>query len=278
MNTVQSLVEQMEAIVHHEYKIPKNVKPFSLALKMLDIIGIEDSHVRDDLVYMVMATWIFEGKFSHEELRKILQILLNDQHMFYQIGEKNTDTVFTRSFSVLQLPLIIGRHIEDSFLKEDELDEIYHQVTRYYKEEQDVRGYIDGKGWAHTAAHTADAISAMVQLPNMTHDRIMRILDLIRDKVCIASYQYIHQEDERIVVAILNILDRNIVSMNEFADYILSYKKLDRKGIYPDDMHLTCNVKHLLRSLYFRLLARDGYKKIMDSIIEVLDTITPFHD
>ncbi len=55
---------------------------------MLDIIGIEDSHVRDDLVYMVMATWIFEGKFSHEELRKILQILLNDQHMFYQIGEK----------------------------------------------------------------------------------------------------------------------------------------------------------------------------------------------
>lgn len=278
MNTVQSLVEQMEAIVHHEYKIPKNVKLFSLALKMLDIIGIEDSHIRDDLVYMVMATWIYEGKFSHEELRKILQILLNDQHMFYQIGEKNTDTVFTRSFSVLLLPLIIGRHIEDSFLKEDELDEIYHQVTRYYKEEQDVRGYIDGKGWAHTAAHTADAISAMVQLPNMTHDRIMLILNLIRDKVCIASYQYIHQEDERIVVAILNILDRNIVSMDEFSDYILSYKKLDRTGIYPDDMHLTCNVKHLLRSLYFRLLARDGYKKITDNIIEVLDAITPFHD
>ncbi|QUI23755.1 DUF2785 domain-containing protein [Vallitalea pronyensis] len=278
MNTMQPLVEQMERIVRHEYKVPKDVKPFSLALKMLDIIGIEDAHIRDDLVYMVMATWISEGIFSHEELRKILQLLLNDQHLFYRIGENHSDTVFTRSFSILLIPLIIEQHMKDSFLKDDELDEIYYQVIRYCKEEQDVRGYVEGKGWAHTAAHTADAMSAMVLLPNITHERMMHILDLIRDKVCIGSYQYIHQEDERMVAALLNILDRNRVSLDAFNGYILSYEPLDQKGIFPDDMYLMCNVKHFLRSLYFRLLARNGYKKITDSILQVLNAITPFHD
>lgn len=277
-NNLEVLKEQLEVIVQNEYEPTKNIKPFSLALKMLDIIGIEDSYIRDDLVYMVMCTWIMNDVFSTEELRKILQIIQDDNHMFYKLGEKDTNSVLTRSFSVLLMPVIIFKHSQSNFLSEDEILSAYSNVINYYEKEKDIRGYIKNNGWAHSAAHTADAIDEFVKLPQIHYNELKEVLRLIRLKVCISSYQYAHQEDERIVIAILSILERNIIPLEEIVDFVESFKDLEKAGVYPDDINLTCNVKHFLRSLYFRVLQREEYKMITNSICDTLSKLTPFHD
>ncbi|MDD5369725.1 MAG: hypothetical protein PHQ40_11605 [Anaerolineaceae bacterium] len=91
------LKEQLQAIAQNNYLLPENIQAFPLALDMLDQIGSPDSELRDDLIYSSSATWILRlHLFNGDQLRQLLSIALDDQHLFYAIGETNTDSVFTR--------------------------------------------------------------------------------------------------------------------------------------------------------------------------------------
>ena len=48
-------------------------------------------------------------------------------------------------------------------LSEEQLYSVAEQVLEYVYLEEDVRGYVEGKGWAHSTAHAADALDALAR-------------------------------------------------------------------------------------------------------------------
>lgn len=175
--------------------------PYDMALHMMHHIGSPDPVLRDELIYVTFATWIGQGVFSEEQLSQLLQMALDDQHLFHGIGEQGADSVFTRTFSVLLLPPILRVDRQRAFLKKEEIKVIHHRLTTYLECEKDVRGYADDKGWAHAPAHAADAVEDLAQSPYMERTAVLELLLALTVKITESSVVYIYDEDQRIAHA-----------------------------------------------------------------------------
>lgn len=83
---------------------------------MMDNIGSLDPILRDELIYGTLLHWIAKSRFTFEQLRDLLNISLGSSHLFYNLGDKDQEAVFKRTFSVLIVALIINKHRKENFL------------------------------------------------------------------------------------------------------------------------------------------------------------------
>lgn len=72
-------------------------------------------------------------------MRSLLTVLTDENHLFYNIGSEDDQSVFTRTFSALP---IVQRHRQNPFFNQAEIEQLMHAMLRYYKEEKDLRGYL----------------------------------------------------------------------------------------------------------------------------------------
>lgn len=144
------LKEKLIQIESDEYKVSGSMNAFEIAQEMMKYMGDIDSELRDNLIYSTFAEWIGHGEFTENQLSELLHISLDEQHLFYGIGEKDTDSVFTRTFSVLIIPLIMGKDREQPFLSKEEVMFTKKKLMKYMELEQDLRGYVEEMGWAHS--------------------------------------------------------------------------------------------------------------------------------
>ena len=105
----RALKDQLITLSEDKFQLPEETEPFPRALEMMPHLGSVDSELRDDLIYSCLATWILDEReiFAEDELKELLIICLDEEHIFYKLGEKETDSVFKRSFSMLMLPLLL---------------------------------------------------------------------------------------------------------------------------------------------------------------------------
>jgi Protein of unknown function (DUF2785) len=139
----------------------------------------------------------------------LLTICLDEEHLFYRIGERGTDSVFTRSFSVLVVALILEKDRETGFLKEDLLEAAKANCFRYLREEKDTRGYVETKGWAHSIAHGADALTEVIRHPLFDIGKMDECLEVIQECLFKETTTYVDDEDERLLFAIEAFLIRD---------------------------------------------------------------------
>jgi hypothetical protein len=269
----KKLKEKLIKIEKNNYLLEMEEDYFNIGLEMLDSIGSLDPILRDELIYGTLYHWILENKFTIEQLKKLLNISLDKDHLFYKLYEKNDDAVFKRTFSVLIVALIIKKHREENFLSKEELYEVKDKLIDYMNNEQDVRGYVEIKGWAHSAAHTADALDELVQCNYITKRDVLDILNSLKAKVCIGYYVYIEEENERMVTVIENSLNRNMLSNSEITEWLYEFKLQNTKASYIENMHLKVNVKGFLRALYFRLLDQDNFNGINEEIKKTIRSL-----
>lgn len=271
----QELKELLKSIKENGYKVPEGINSYQLSLVMMDNIGNTDSELRDDLILSNLFTWINDGILSSKELYELLKIALDEQHILKGLGNIN-DSVFSRTFSTEIIAAIIYRHRRGKFISEGDIQKAFNTVLKFYNEDKDVRGYVEGKGWAHGAAHGADALDEFARCEEIGYEGLKLILDAIYKKVNINHYGYIHFEDERIITAVKAILERKIVPIKEIEDWIRSFNKIEKTGMYPEDLVIEFNVNTFLKSLYFRLIDMPEYEKITNAIKEVLKEINRF--
>ncbi|WP_434752239.1 DUF2785 domain-containing protein [Paenibacillus amylolyticus] len=150
------LKEKLLLIQENEYQAPADA--FELVQEMLHNIGTLDAQLRDELIYTTLSHWIPGSTLTTYELEHILTTVLDHKHLLYQLGEAQADSVFTRSFSMLVIPLLFIRHAESPFLSSGRIHQIKDAVFHNVREERDYRGYDETKGWAHAIAHAADAL------------------------------------------------------------------------------------------------------------------------
>jgi hypothetical protein len=269
--TASGLKTRLAEIRDADYRIGEGRDYFALALEMAVHIGSPDHELRDDLIYDIFAHWIEADLLDVGQLKQLLDVSLDDSHLFYRIGESGTDSVFTRSFSSLVIALIIDAHRRHAFLASGELHRVMDEIEDYLGRERDVRGYVDGKGWAHSVAHAADVLAGLAQCPELSAPADLReILAVVKMKVETDYYTYIHEEDERLVTVVVRVLDCKVLDDREIVQWLDSFQATKSVVRYPGDLYLRANVKSFFRSLYFRLSKIDGMAPVTGSLLEMM--------
>lgn len=271
------LKAQLQLIQSKNFAADEVEHPYELALHMLQHIGSTDPVLRDELIYVTFATWIGQGIFSEEQLRVLLHKAMDDQHLFYGIGDKGTDSVFTRAFSVLLLPPILNMDRQRNFLIKADIEAIHHRLTTYLKEEKDVRGYVDEKGWAHAPAHASDAVEDLAQSRYMDETALRELLDSLAVKITESTAVYIHDEDQRIAHAVVTIVRRKLLNRSDLAAWIAALEQacIDQTGerSHLEISQINMNVRVFLQTLYLvvRKEEQDPFPIVRELVLNALE-------
>ncbi|WP_434756359.1 DUF2785 domain-containing protein [Paenibacillus amylolyticus] len=273
--TLKQKLQQLRAV---DFAADQAEQPYDLALHMMKHIGNPDPVLRDELIYVTLATWIGQNVFSDEQLKTLLHLALDDDHLFYRIGEQGTDSVFTRTFSVLILPPILSLARQRSFLQREDMAWVQQQLTAYLRSEKDVRGYVEDKGWAHAPAHAADAVEDLAHSTYLESAELLELLRALSIKVMESSRAYIYEEDQRMAQAAVTILSRNLIGQTELAAWIESLQT-ERNGeaeegkTLQEMSQMSLNIRMFMQSLYFAIRDKEAepFPAVRSLLLKALD-------
>ncbi|HZK60996.1 MAG TPA: DUF2785 domain-containing protein [Anaerovoracaceae bacterium] len=253
MNLIE-LKELFNSIRQNQYKPPLITTIDELLPIFLDNIGNPDGDLRDRLIYDILSEWIYQGVYNRDQTLDIVSILMDENHLFSGLGTKDNDTLFTRSFSVLQLWAVLFTHHKEPFLPQETILQIANNVLILLEQEKDLRGYIQGNGWGHCIAHSADCIAQLVKDPQLEVNWHAKFMRTIISKVLEADFIYTGDECERLAGPAAEIILRRSSSklvLDEFFDDLISTRKRD--GIHPQQFFRFVNARDFLRGIYFYL-------------------------
>ncbi|MGF7059942.1 DUF2785 domain-containing protein [Brassicibacter mesophilus] len=269
----KALKTLLRNIKDNKYTVPEGVNPYKLSLELMDYIGDTDGELRNDLAFDILVEWIVSDVLTPEEAYEIFLIALDEKHIFKGLGEMG-DSVFDRSFSVEVTACVIYKHRKR--LSDSDILKAFKKVLKFYNEDRDVRGFVEGKSWAHGAAHGADALVELAQCQIIGYEGLKEILDSIHKKIKINYYGYINNEDERMISAVKAVLERDIIPVEEIEEWIRSIGNREKTGIVPDHLFIEFNVTLFLKSLYFRLVDHTKYDQLAKIVKEVLKKTSRF--
>lgn len=276
MKSEKDLKELLLYIRDSAWSIPEEINKYELSYEMMWKIGSVDSELRDGLILELLFRMIVNNELTDKEVKGLLELSLSEGHLFYNIGKKEDDSIFNRTFTMLIIGGIIYRHNkgEEKIFTEEEIKRVHREILKYAREEKDLRGYVENKGWAHSVAHTADALKEIALCEELNNHELMEILEAAKEKICIHEYAYINLEDERLVSVVINIIQRRVLHNDEIINWIKDFKNINKTGLPERDQYLVGNQRNFLSALYFRLKRRNESKEFFDAIEEVLNETT----
>ena len=243
------------AVSEADFAVPDGETVRGLTDELLGYLGSPDDGLRDGIAYMTMAHWAERGVWSADDVRHVVSRVTPDLQR--GIGEAG-DGVILRSFSALTLSLAAYADWKHNYLTAEEYDTMVEAACDYLTAERDLRGYVTGPGWLHATAHTADVLKFLARSRHATADHLRRMLTEIAEKLAApADTVFIHSEDERLAMAVVDIAKRGMLTRDDFAAFVQGMMTvLDHAddGAFDVTIHATyMNVKNFLRALYFRL-------------------------
>lgn len=278
MLSENELKKALQSLAKRKFKPDDEGIVEKLIPAMLAHIGSTDPELRDDLIYSAFIRWSMTYELiSQEKLREIFNTLLDENHLLFHFSETETDSIFTRSFSVLWLPPILIAHRQDSFLSKEDIQNAHGKLLRFLREEKDRRGFVEGKGWAHSIAHAADALDDLAQCHEIGADELREMLPVIRKIMSMTEFIYAYGEDERMVTPMLAIIQRDLLPNVEFEFWLEGFVPIVKETkTMPDGVILRSNVQNFLQSLYFRLKWIDENRALLPAIEKTLHQINIF--
>ncbi len=278
MLTENELKQKLQSIAEKKFKPNDESIVGELIPAMLAHIGSTDPELRDDLIYVAFIRWSMTYKLlPPAALREIFNTLLDEQHLHFCLGEKDTDSIFTRSFSALWLPPILIQHREEAFLSQEDIQNAHKQLTRLLREEKDRRGFVPEKGWAHVIAHTGDALDDLAQCAEIGVAELREMLPIIRETMSMTDFVYVHGEDERMVTPVLAIIQRKLLPNDELEIWLEGFiSPIKETKNMPDGVILRANIQNFLQSLYFRLKWTESSAELLPVIEKTLREINIF--
>lgn len=248
MSEEQIVNQNLDELIHH----------------MLIQIGSTDPELRDKLIYSTFVKLINGNYLNDQQLQHIIETCLDHQHLYYHLGELSSDSVFTRSFSSLVIAAIIGKDKDAKLLPTDVYLRAFASSHTYLRQENDTRGYVEGKGWAHSIAHGADLLVSAVEHPYYQRESFKDFLVTIQS--CLfKGIVYTDNEDERLIYVIESLVEKEMPEI-ELEKWVINlFNELEvlfEKEAYSLNFYRTkTNVKNFVKSLYFRL----GYQDICEN-------------
>lgn len=268
----------LQAIVDNDNHIPDDIDYFSFLKALLRNFASTDAQLRDELTYGILAHAIIDQdsqqKLTTSQVEDVLLTCIDQEHLFYYAGEAGTDAVFMRSFSLLIIAAILFADAKTPRLSEQATRQAQTALLDYAKEEKDWRGYIKEKGWAHAAAHLADALDECAQNRYMVTDDREAVMRTIRELARLPE-PLCYEEDDRLAFAAYRVIANQLVEEVFLEEWIESFFVQREQDIVANEQNLiswvrASNAENVLRSLYFRLLWSKKATHLLEPISNAL--------
>ncbi len=258
----------LDQIILSEFKVPAEGKAMDYLPGLMTNLGSTDSELRENSLD-VLWTWIAQSQYNDSELLIIAQQM--SANLTAGLGEVESDSIFLRAFSTLILAATLEVDISrrekglSILFNEEQIRSWLETSLKLLVEEKDLRGFVQGKGWAHCAAHTGDLLGDFAVHPCLGQQDLEEILNSLQVRVTTPVKQvFVHNEEERLSGVVMNILQRDLVSeeffRSWFESFVSSSGHMDWKEAFthPAWNCARVNTKLFLRSIYFFLIV--GYK------------------
>ena len=202
-----------------DFEVPADRPLDDLTAELTTMLGSTRPEVRDGTAYPALATWIDRGVYDD------LLVGLGDgmvAGLSVGLGESGTDTVFRRSFSALIVGACLERDNEQHLLPVDKILDWGDRIAVWFLTEQDTRGWVDDKGWAHAIAHGADAIGALGESPHLGAAEHEALLDVFAERLVQqpADQPLACGEPDRMAYATLQILRRGTLGVDVLEPWV----------------------------------------------------------
>jgi hypothetical protein len=245
-----------EAVLAGGVRVPADAHLPDLTADLVRWLGDPDARRRDSLAYTILATWISEGVYDD------LLVGLGDgicSGLSVGLGNDGDDTVLRRSFSALLLAEIIARDNVKILLAADDVMRWGDRTTSWYVREQDLRGYVQGMGWAHAVAHGADLIGQLARNRHLGSMELTALLDVVADRLLAPTrHVWRHAEDDRLAYAVMVIVHRGDVDVEVLETWVrrlgAGIRQPGTRGAAPEWPTPTAvNTTTFLRALHLQL-------------------------
>lgn len=234
-------------------EVPTDRPLDELTAELTRMLGSTDPGLRDGTAYPALGTWVDRGVYDE------LLTGLGDgmaAGLSVGLGESGTDTVFRRAFSVLVLATVIERDTSQQLVPAEKMLRWGDQIVSWYLRERDLRGHVAGKGWAHAVAHGADAIGTLAGSRHFGVHELTVLLDVLADRLLTVDGPLLCGEPDRIALAVMAILRRNVVPtrvVEPWISRVAAHASPFGNRAVDDPYAATNNAQQLLRSLYLLL-------------------------
>jgi hypothetical protein len=209
-----------------------------------------DPQVRDDLAVTTLTRWIAtDHRLSQQAMRDLHRQATAPDGPLATLGDRDSDTVFGRSFTVLLLTLLHAGDNATAYLDDSQWHDSVAALVRVGQGELDLRAHVPGKGWAHAIAHAADLADELARSSRCTNDVAHDVLRALSGLVNRLEHAFLGEEEDRVAMAVASLITGGHASVADL-------RRL--AGIDPGDpMKLPAaqraNWKSVARSLFFRL-------------------------
>ncbi|HEX4190213.1 MAG TPA: DUF2785 domain-containing protein [Marmoricola sp.] len=246
-----------EHVVASGLQVPTDRSLVEMTEDLTRMLGDPDPDVRDGIAFPTLATWIDEGVYDD------LLVGLGDglcHGLDIGLGRPEDDSVFRRSFSALALTECIDRSTTTGLAGPEVVLRWGDRVMSWLAREQDLRGFVPGKGWAHALAHGADALGALARSPYIGRLELTVILDVIGDRLLTPTEVFfVAGEDDRLAYATMHLLHRDVLGLEVVEPWVARIAAGARPSgdahDYPErhPYRVAGNVQGYLRSLQLQL-------------------------
>ncbi|MGA9225249.1 MAG: DUF2785 domain-containing protein [Mesobacillus sp.] len=273
-NTALLLKEELKDLDFKQPETIKNKDLNQLIQQMADHIGSTDSELRDKLIYTSFYYLIQHDYLNEKQMTYILETCLDEKHLFLNLGNSEDDSVFTRAFSSLVVVLILGKDSSDRFLSDPLVIHAIESSLLYLNKEKDTRGFVEGKGWAHSIAHGADLLDEAIKHPLFEMDLADDCLKTIGNCI-LKEAAYTDHEDERLIYPVEALLDKGM-DESVLEKWITNLSDYHSEMQNPNEFSLSIfrkktNLSNFLKTLYFRLMFKNEGFCTRKRIVEILE-------
>jgi len=212
------MIEELEALLKtpaQELYFTNNQVDF-----MLKNIGNTNPYVRDNLVYMLFAIGFMNKSFTSIQQEHIINYFFTNNLLFKNILEPQNDYVFTRSFSALLGGIILEFDEDTSILNDSRREELFKWSVQYLKLENDYRGFVTNKGWAHAIAHGSDFLGSSLSHTKFHLTNINELFITLLKVINRLETPFIDEEEGRLAVSFKLGVQAENISIEDFIEGI----------------------------------------------------------
>ena len=243
-------------LIKNEYKPPAGESAAPLAFELSKMLGSSDPEVRDDIAYNILSTWIYK---THQLDTATVRALTAERlGNLAAVSNGESKAVLRRSFSALMLSVVVAHDNAEPYLEKQEFRKIWDGALAYLSAETDLRGYENGVGWMHSAAHTADLLKFLARSRYVESADQAALLAAVRRKLSLAPIVFIYGEDERYARTVLSIIMRKDFDVEAFKKWAAELRPTFPEGadLNEQKLHGVQNVKNFLAKLDFVIRAQ----------------------
>lgn len=249
--------------------VPEDRPLDDLTADLTVMLGSPDPQLRDGLAHPTLSTWVERGVYDD-----VLAGLGDGMAAGLRIGlgERDTDSVFRRSFSALVLAECIQRDSERPLVSFTRIVEWGDRIATWFLRERDLRGWVPGKGWAHAVAHGADAIGVLARSPHLGVPELTVLLDVLADRVLSGEGPLLAGEPDHLAMATLQVLRRNVIPLTVVEPWVarVAARATTFGAMDGDPYAAALDPQAFLRALHLQLLLAPNPPAMRSDLLLVL--------